>query len=326
MKGLDRIYCLFDPAGVGTNITQQLTLIEGQLQWRLFPDGETYVRILDECKGQHVAIFAQLDDPDRKLTGLIFAATQLKAMGAASVGLIAPYLPYLRHDIRFHEGEALSSQIVSQCLDQQFDWLMTVDPHLHRINGLNELYKIPSCAVSAMPAIADWIAQQVWQPCFIGPDAESEQWVRPLAEALNAPYLVLHKDRQGDREVDVGFAANTTAADQGELIQRIQAGGLKPVLVDDILSTGMTIKQAARHLADLGLPQPICLVVHALFADHQQDKQDLSGSPSVSARTLDGLVEAVCSTNSVQHHSNEIGIESVITEAISAFVPSLNSE
>ena len=80
-------------------------------------------------------------------------------------------------------------------------------------------------------------------------------------------------------------------------------------MVDDILSTGMTIKQAAAHLASLDLPKPLCAVVHALFCDHQEQHPP-TGSNTVAeaARTLDGTVAAVVSTNSICHETNAIDL------------------
>ncbi|HIC81255.1 MAG TPA: hypothetical protein EYP07_09865, partial [Kiloniellaceae bacterium] len=144
-----RLYSLFDSSRRGEQLAQALAIPHGELNWRRFPDGESYVRIDDDCAGLPVAIYVQLDRPDAKLPGLLFAAAQLRQMGATQVGLVAPYLPYLRHDERFRPGEALSSRIFAGWLEQHFDWPVTVDPHLHRYSDLKELYSIPAQTLSA---------------------------------------------------------------------------------------------------------------------------------------------------------------------------------
>lgn len=68
----------------------------GQLETRRFPDGETYVRLLSDVRGKRADIVCTLADPDQKIMPLILAAGALREWGAIHVGLIAPYLAYLR--------------------------------------------------------------------------------------------------------------------------------------------------------------------------------------------------------------------------------------
>jgi len=93
----------------GEQMAAHLGAARCRLESRRFPDGEIYLRLLDEVQGLHVAVVAQLRDPDPQLPGLLFLADALRELGAASVGLVAPYLPYMRQDIRFHPGEAVTS-------------------------------------------------------------------------------------------------------------------------------------------------------------------------------------------------------------------------
>jgi ribose-phosphate pyrophosphokinase len=157
------------------------------LEWRRFPDGESYVRFAGPCRGESVALVCTLNDPDTKALALLFAARTARELGAARVGLVAPYLAYMRQDRRFHEGEAITSAHFAALLSGAFDWLVTVDPHLHRRGSLAEIYRIPSKAVAAAPALAQWISAHVPQPLIVGPDAESEQWAAEVAAACGTP-------------------------------------------------------------------------------------------------------------------------------------------
>ena len=78
-----------------------------------------------------MVLVADLHDPDRHFLQLILLAETLYDLGAATIGLLAPYLPYMRQDRRFNPGEGLSSRYFADLLSAHFDWLMTVDPHLH---------------------------------------------------------------------------------------------------------------------------------------------------------------------------------------------------
>ena len=119
------------------------------------------------------------------------------------MGLVAPYLAYLRQDRQFRAGEAVTSRTFARLVSGYTDWLVTIDPHLHRYDTLNDIYGVPSRVVHAAPAMAAWIAAHVDRPILVGPDAESAQWVTDVAGRVGAPGVVMRKERRGDRLVEV---------------------------------------------------------------------------------------------------------------------------
>jgi ribose-phosphate pyrophosphokinase len=133
-----------------------------------------------------------------------------------------------RQDRRFQPGEAVTSTYFAKILSSQIDWMVTVDPHLHRRSSLAEIYSIPTQVMHAAPLISDWIRNEVKKPLLIGPDSESEQWVAAVARDAVAPHLVLQKVRHGDRDVEISVPEVARWRDH------------IPVLVDDIVSTGRT--------------------------------------------------------------------------------------
>ena len=223
-------------------------------EFRRFPDGESYWRIDCEPQGRDAVVLAALRDPDPQALGLLFLADTLREMGARRVVLAAPYLPYMRQDARFRPGEAVTSRSFGRFVSQAFDGLVTVDPHLHRYASLDAVYAIPAVVVRSAPAVARWLRENVERPFVVGPDAESEQWARDVAERAGCPWQVLRKTRHGDRQVEVTLPDAAGGA------------GRTPVLVDDIASSGHTLAEAARHVrAAFGVP-PLCIAVHGLFA------------------------------------------------------------
>ena len=137
--------------------------------------------MLDNAEGRDVVVCQSLNQPDDKLLALLFLAATLKDMGARRVGLAAPYLAYLRQDRRFQPGEALSSRVFAEVLSEAFDWLVSVDPHLHRLLGLEQVYAIPCRVQHAAPVLSAWIRQNAPRPLLVGPDVESAQWVKEVA-------------------------------------------------------------------------------------------------------------------------------------------------
>ena len=221
-----------------------------------FPDGESYVRCCSDVSGKSVAILAELANPDPQLMRLFLTAKMIKDQGADHVGLIAPYLPYLRQDTEFKTGEAVSALHFGKFLSGLFDWVVTVDPHLHRLKSLSEIFSIPACAVSSSKPISDWISRHIDSPILIGPDSESHQWVEILAKELGGvPYHTFEKTRLDSWSVEV--SANGS----------LNLEGRTPVIVDDIASTGRTLLRLEEYLAPL-TPSPIfCCVTHGLFSD-----------------------------------------------------------
>jgi ribose-phosphate pyrophosphokinase len=265
------------------------------LEFRSFPDGETYLRLMTPPRDRSVVVVCTLDRPDAKLLPLIFASATARELGATRIGLVAPYLAYMRQDQRFKEGEAVTSAYFARLLSKAFDWLVTVDPHLHRYSTLDEIYSIPSRIAHAAPALADWIRDNVACPLIVGPDQESEQWVSAVASRASAPFVVLHKRRLGDRDVEISIP------DLGAWSEHT------PVLVDDIVSSARTLIQTSQRLTAGGLRPPVCLAVHAVFSEDDY-------------RLLKNVSSAVVTADSIAHVSNAISICPLVTPEITAFI------
>lgn len=256
-----------------------------------FPDGESSLTISVNLAHRDVAIVCTLDRPNDKFTELLLAAELARDLGAASVGLIAPYLAYMRQDIRFNPGESVTAKYFSNLVSTHFDWLVTADPHLHRIATLETVYRIPAIAVPAAPAIGDWIVRHIKQAWLIGPDEESRQWVAEVAKISGAPFMVLEKVRRGDHDVAV------TAAQAEWLNHRT------PVIVDDIASTARTLIAAISAVVAAGGIKPVCIVVHAVFAGDAFADLKAAGA------------DQVISCNTVAHPSNAISLDADLAAA-----------
>lgn len=227
----------------------------GALETRKFPDGETYMRHTACLDGRSLALVCTLANPDPQVMPLLLASRSARELGASRVGLVAPYLAYMRQDRRFHAGEGVSARYFAEFVSGLFDWLVTIDPHLHRIERLADVYPIPTETFHAAPLLATWIRENVSRPVLIGPDVESRAWVAGVAEAIGAPFAVAAKTRLGDRKVEIDLPDLSAWQDR------------TPVLVDDVVSSGRTLAELARLLRQQGMPLPVCAVIHGLFAE-----------------------------------------------------------
>ncbi|MDT8398326.1 MAG: ribose-phosphate diphosphokinase [Pseudomonadales bacterium] len=274
-------------ASIGRGLPAQV----GELESRHFPDGESYLRIDTAVQGRHCILLADLSRPDAKFLPLVFLASTLRELGAASVGLLAPYLSYMRQDIRFARGEALTSRIFAGLLSQQVDWLLTMDPHLHRYHALDEIYAIPTRVVSGMPALAAWL-QTRKHLLLVGPDAESAQWLEKLAACSAHPFVVGEKKRRGDYDVEVSLPDLSCYRDRAA------------VIVDDVIASGHTLVKCMEALQKEGIDDISCAAVHGIF----------TGNAALLLQQK-GLRQLV-TTNTVVHPSNGIDVAELLLPAL----------
>jgi ribose-phosphate pyrophosphokinase len=256
-----------------------------------FPDGESLVRLPETVPG-HAILCRTLSDPNRRLVELEFAAATARRLGADRVTLVAPYLCYMRQDTAFRPGEAISQRIIGAFLARSFDALVTVDPHLHRIGRLQDAMPIDrAVAASAAPVMSRWLARRDWRPLITGPDEESAQWVRRIASAGDYEHCVARKHRHGDRDVIVD-------------LPRRDFAGRDVVLVDDVVSSGHTLAEAALKIADKGAASITALICHAIFAGDALECLESAG------------VTEIISTDSVLHSSNRLHLAAVLADAL----------
>ncbi|TWX71377.1 ribose-phosphate diphosphokinase [Colwellia sp. C1TZA3] len=262
-----------------------------------FPDGETKVT-LPTTLPQQIIICRTLNNPNAKLTELIITATAARNQGVKHITLVAPYLCYMRQDIAFNPGEAVSQKIIGNLLAAYFDSVITIDPHLHRINKLSEAIPISqACALHATNAMSAFLQQHFSQPVLIGPDEESEQWVKAIAQPHLWNYTIATKARFGDK--DVAVTLNTHDKNN---IKAVSLTNRDVIIVDDIASTGKTLEQAVKQIQQQAPLSISIIVTHAFFVDN------------AIARLKDMGVTNIWSSNSVLHSTNAFSIVETVSK------------
>jgi ribose-phosphate pyrophosphokinase len=276
------------------SIIEILKCEQGKFEFRRFPDEETYIRLESDVNGKEAIIVCTLDRPDNKLLPLYFLAEILRDAGADKITLVSPYLAYMRQDKKFNPGECVTSGHFANLLSGFIDELITVDPHLHRIKSLESIYSIPTKVIQAAPYISMWIKENIKNPVLIGPDMESKQWVSEVAKDAGAPYTVLLKSRLGDKDVKVS-------------IPHIHKylNNYTPVIVDDIISTALTMIKTIEHLKEEGAKPPVCVGIHAVFAENAYNKLQQFGTAKI----------VTC--NTIMHETNRIKLDTAIIKQLS---------
>lgn len=251
------------------------------LTTRSFPDGELYIRFpVQKLSGHVVLVQSMHPQPNRALMEAVFAHDTARQLGAQKITLVAPYLSYLRQDKRFRPGECVSNRIVARLLDR-FDQVVTVDPHLHRIASLEEIFRTRAWHVTANKLIAEFIKRNHPNSILIGPDIESSQWAAAIAGKIHHKFVILKKKRYSAQVVRVKIH-------DASLVK-----GKTVVLVDDIISTGHTMLEPIKQLKRLGAKKILCMCVHGVFATDALRKLRMAGAQVIATNTIQNPVSSI---------------------------------
>ncbi len=256
-----------------------------------FPDGESRVTVPTGCSDR-VILCRSLDHPDHKLIELLLAVGTLRAQGISRIILVAPYLCYMRQDMAFKPGEAVSQRLIGRFLAGLIDALVTVDPHLHRIERLEQAVPIEQAVtLSATGPLGEYLATYWDDPVLLGPDRESAQWVKAIAEPRGLRWGVADKLRHGDRDVRIE-------------LPELEVHGRQVVLVDDMASTARTLSEAAGALAARQPAGIGALITHALFDDQALAEMRAAG------------ITTIASSDSIRHPSNAVRLAELLATGV----------
>ncbi|MDO8889820.1 MAG: ribose-phosphate diphosphokinase [Hydrogenophaga sp.] len=285
------VLCFDDEAALAGQAASALGMVLAVVERHRFPDGEMRLR-LPAGLPDRVVLWRGLQQPNEKLVEVLLAAQTARRLGAKHLTLVSPYLAYMRQDIEFNPGEAISQRIVGGFLAGLFDAIITVDPHLHRVATLHEAMPVKDAiALSGAPLLADHIATQRQNPLLMGPDEEALQWVALAAQRHGWDHAVCRKTRHGDREVDIE-------------LPEMPVAGRAVVLMDDVASSGHTLARAAVKLRAAGAASVDVAVTHALFAQGAVQLVRSSG------------VGEIWSTDCISHPSNAVSIVPAVVAAL----------
>ena len=200
----------------------------------------------------------------------------------------------MRQDKRFKAGECVSAPEIAKLLDNSVDGLVTVDPHLHRIKKLSEIFRIPAKRVTADPIIAAYIKKKYNKDnaLIVGPDIESSQWAKRIADSIGFESTIFLKQRFHSRKVKVTVE------------KELDWKGKEVIIVDDIVSTGHTMVEAIKEIRKRKVKAVDCICVHAIMAEGAYAKLKKAGA------------RKILSCDSIKHKSNAIELSRAISKAV----------
>jgi ribose-phosphate pyrophosphokinase len=217
-----------------------------------FPDGEMHVDVRETVRDADVYLLQPTAPPIEANLLQLLMADACRRGGALRVTAVMPYFGYARQDRRATGREAVGSRVVAETLRSTgIDRVVAV--HLHTA-GLEAVFSIPLEHLTAMPALLTAVASLPQKPgVVVAPDAGAIKLAQHWARVLNIPAAVVHKIRVGGDMVETHGLAG-------------EVRGRRPLIVDDMISTGGTVAAAIAALLEAGaVPQVVVAATHGLF-------------------------------------------------------------
>jgi ribose-phosphate pyrophosphokinase len=245
-----------------------------------FPDGEIDLSFRTELKGKKVILLQSFHgDLNEKIIETLFSAHTAKDLGAKKVELFSFYFPYFRNDKRFRKGECISIKVMSKIFNI-FDKMYFIEPHLHRIKKIERLFS-KGKKIEISNEISDYIKlKKIENPLLIGPDIESEQWVKKIAEKCEGEYLIFKKKRYSPRNVKI------------KINNSLKIKNRNIILIDDIVSTGNTLLETLKQIKRRNPKKIYCISIHGIFVDNSLKKLQKYGE-IISTNTIPSKISKI---------------------------------
>jgi ribose-phosphate pyrophosphokinase len=235
-------------------------IFEPNIEIGKFPDGDSHVRIpsLTNCKDSDVTIFHRLyPKQNTSLVALLLILDSVKEVGAKSVTVVAPYLPYSRQDKKKLNGEVASAYVICNLLKRAgCDKLVTFDCHFLNKEGITQFgeLKIQNISMGKDLAAHAKINSFNGEGCeVISPDAGASYLAK---EHGGNSYSKVRKEYDGDK---------IHYRDIGEMSGDFDVAGKNVLLLDDMISTGSTMIKALEKPTTGGAKKICCAATHGLF-------------------------------------------------------------
>ncbi len=237
--------------------------------FKKFPDGESYIRLDGDVKGEKAAIIQTTSPPqDTNLMQLFLVIDTAKNLGAKDMVAVVPYFAYARQDKRFLPGEAVSVETFIKLLEaSEVSRFLTVNIHEESVL---ERFHVPAESLSAMTLLAQHFRRMGLTRVFsLAPDQGALRHVEEADKVLHGGHGWLRKERDrltGEISVEE---------------KRFEIRGKDVIIFDDIISTGGTIAAAARILKEQGAKRVYAACAHPLLVGEAQKKILQSGAEGI---------------------------------------------
>jgi ribose-phosphate pyrophosphokinase len=259
------------------------------LETHKFPDGERYVRIKGDLDKNVVVVQSTGYPQDENLLELFLILKTLQELDIDSLRVVIPYFGYGRQEKSFNQGEAISASVIASLIEF-CGATEVISVNLHE-EGIRNLFNIPTNNLSAMPSIADHISRFIEDPLILAPDHGALGFAKSIGEILGCDADYLEKRRLSPEKVET-------------MTKSLNVKGRDVVIIDDIISTGGTIVNAAQMLKKNGASNIIVSCVHPILVDDALLKIFAAGA------------DKVVGTNTLKSEVSEISVAKLVAKTL----------
>ncbi len=225
---------------------------------RRFADGEIFVKIDENVRGQDVFIIQPTNPPAENLLELLLLIDAAKRASAARITAVIPYFGYARQDRKDQPRVAISAKLMANLITTAgAERVLGMDFHQHQIQGF---FDIPVDHLYAAPVLVQHYRHKgLRQPVIVAPDVGAAKMARGFAKRLDASLAIIDKRRP--------------SANIAEIVNVVgEVEGRDCLIVDDMIDTAGTMAEAATALKRLGAREVFCCATHALLSGPAVDR------------------------------------------------------
>ncbi len=244
------------------SVAKLLGRMLGSRDLHTFSDGESHVQILDSVRGRDIYIVQSTCNPvNEHLMELLMMIDAFRRASAQQITALIPYYGYARQEKKSTGREPITAKLVANLLTTAgANRVVCIDLHSPAIQGF---FDIGMDHLTAIPLMADYLRSNVnlTDSVVVTPDTGRVKVADMYANLLDLPLVVMHKRRIGEhgQSVEVGAIVGTVQ-------------GKRPIIVDDIISTGGTVNTCCQALLEAGaLPDISVVATHSVMAGRAEE-------------------------------------------------------
>jgi ribose-phosphate pyrophosphokinase len=249
-----------------------------QVTIRRFADGEIFVKIDENVRGQDVFIVQPTNPPAENILELLLLIDAAKRASAARVSAVIPYFGYARQDRKDQPRVAISAKLMANIITTAgAERVLAIDFHQHQLQGF---FDIPVDHLYAAPVLIQHYRQKALdKPVIVAPDVGAAKMARGFAKRLDASLAIIDKRRPS---ANIAEVVNVV----GEVEDR------DCLIVDDMIDTAGTMSEAVNALHRLGAKRVFCSASHALLSGPAVDRLSATKVEEVAVTNTVWLPEA----------------------------------
>jgi ribose-phosphate pyrophosphokinase len=254
----------------------------GQCTIRPFPDGETFVKIEENVRGEDVFIVQPTSPPtNHNLMELFIMIDAMKRASATRINAVLPFYGYARQDRKDQPRVPITAKLVANLLVAAgANRILTMDLHAQQIQGF---FDIPVDHLYAAPVMYEYLKKKSLKDLVVvSPDVGGLKMAHAYSQTLGAGLAIVAKRRKSALEVE-------SMAVIGDI------KGMNVLLVDDLTETAGTLTTAAALLKKKGAKSIMACVSHAILNEIGIERlkksviDELITTDTVSRPAIDGV-------------------------------------